>query len=116
MVDAANVVGSRPDGWWRDRPGAADRLHARLAATDLGADVVLVVEGEARRGPAEGVSGRVTTVHAAGSGDDAIVDEVRRLDAGRSAVVVTADRELRRRVAACGATVEGPSWLLEQLD
>lgn len=30
VVDAANVIGSRPDGWWRDRPGAAARLHARI--------------------------------------------------------------------------------------
>jgi selenocysteine lyase/cysteine desulfurase len=32
LVDAANVVGSRPDGWWRDRAGATARLLARLAA------------------------------------------------------------------------------------
>ncbi|WP_148570830.1 hypothetical protein [Nocardioides caldifontis] len=116
VVDAANVVGSRPDGWWRDRAGAASRLHARLVAAALDADVVLVVEGAARRGPGEGSEGRVTTVHAAGSGDDAIVDVVRTLSAeGDRPVVVTADRGLRERVAASGAGVQGPSWLLDRL-
>ena len=31
VVDVANVMGSRPDGWWRDRAGAAVRLHAQIA-------------------------------------------------------------------------------------
>ena len=35
VVDAANVVGSRPDGWWKDRAGAARRLHERLLVADL---------------------------------------------------------------------------------
>jgi hypothetical protein len=116
VVDAANVVGSRPDGWWRDRPGAALRLQARLVAAEPATEVVLVVEGAARRGPAEGVDGPVRTVHAAGSGDDAIVEVARKLtDDGQDVVVVTADRALRERVRAVGARVEGPSWLLEQL-
>ena len=46
IVDGANVVGSRPDGWWNDRPGAASRLHAQLQTIDLDVDqVVLVLEG-----------------------------------------------------------------------
>ncbi len=49
-------------------------------------------------------------VQARGSGDDAIVAVVRELPGRR--VVVTADRELRARVAAAGATVAGPGWLL----
>src|SRR5581483_1285453 len=52
LVDAANVVGSRPDGWWRDRPGAARRLYdaIRSAVADgrLEGPVVVVVEGQAR--------------------------------------------------------------------
>ena len=69
VVDGANVVGARPDGWWRDRAGAAARLHDRLVAADLGTDVVLVLEGRARPGVPEGTQGRVRTVHATGSGD-----------------------------------------------
>ena len=117
VVDAANVVGSRPDGWWRDRPGAARRLHDRLATAELeGDEVVLVLEGAARSGQSPGVVRRVRTVHADGSGDDAIVQEVRTLVGADAAVlVVTADRGLRVRVQALGADIRPPSWLLAQL-
>jgi hypothetical protein len=116
IVDAANVVGSVPDGWWRDRAGAATRLRDALvpvAAAGLdGAgtpvEVVLVVEGAAR-----GVPGRpeVRVVPAAGSGDDAIVELVRGRAPGRDAVVITSDRGLRDRVTALGARVAGPRTL-----
>jgi hypothetical protein len=116
VVDAANVVGSRPDGWWRDRAGAAGRLRDRLAAADLHYEVVLVVEGRARQGAPEGTEAGVSVRHAAGSGDDTIVDTVREhVDAGDEVVVVTADRELRRRVETAGAGTRGPSWLLDRL-
>jgi hypothetical protein len=119
IVDGANVVGSRPDGWWRDRAGAARRLHEHLLASELPQDeVVLVLEGDARRGRRAGREGRVRTVHAERSGDDAIVDEVTRQVAvgdGRGVIVVTADRMLRDRVARAGAGSRGPGWLLDQL-
>ncbi|MEV5375101.1 NTP pyrophosphohydrolase [Streptomyces nondiastaticus] len=115
VVDSANVVGSVPDGWWRDRLGAAGRLRDRLAAyAAAGApalfadapEVVLVVEGAARGvAPVPGV--RVE--EASGSGDDAIVAVVAGREPGRRCVVVTADRELRARVTALGAEVTGPS-------
>ena len=110
VVDAANVMGARPDGWWRDRAGAATRLRDRLARRYAGRpeEVVLVVEGQARG--VEGVPD-VEVVSAEGSGDDAIVDLVRSRGAGRESVVVTADRGLRERVTALGATVHGPRWL-----
>ncbi|WP_454319220.1 NTP pyrophosphohydrolase [Streptomyces phaeoluteigriseus] len=109
IVDAANVVGSVPDGWWRDRRGAAERLRDRLAADGLPGhsgpvEVVLVVEGAARG--VEPVVG-VRVESAPGSGDDHIVDLVAR-SADRARLVVTADRELRRRVTALGAEVTGP--------
>ncbi|WP_377644302.1 hypothetical protein [Oryzobacter terrae] len=114
VVDGANVVGSRPDGWWRDRPGAAARLHAKVVAAELGFDaVVLVLEGKARPGVAEGLDGVVRTVHAAGHGDDEIVAQARRARAdGSEVTVVTADRELSRRLDDIGARVLGPAWLL----
>lgn len=119
IVDAANVVGSRPDGWWRDRAGAARRLHERLRVADLPHDeVVLVLEGAARRGHESGLDGRVRTVHAPASGDDAIVQAVLAQVAvgdDRDVTVVTADRGLRERVEAAGATCVGPSWLLDRL-
>jgi hypothetical protein len=116
VVDGANVVGSVPDGWWRDRAGAAVRLRDRLVPiTSAGladlpgpVEVVLVVEGKARDIPEiEGVR----LERAAGSGDDAIVDVVAAAPQGRRVVVVTADRGLRDRVTALGAEVRGPGTL-----
>ena len=169
IVDGANVMGSRADGWWRDRAGAMARLHGELAALaaagiagpvpgepgaagrtgaageagaagvagaegsaadkasaegEAGAagqaaggrwfpDVLLVVEGRARAvvdlvAPAP----RVRVVAAPGEGDDEIASLAGRLTGPR--VVVTADRELRRRCEAAGAAVTGPGWLLRQ--
>ena len=166
IVDGANVMGSRADGWWRDRAGAMARLHGELAALAargvtgpvpggaVGAEgeaagqsapaavasgaavpgragpvgeagsgeaaggrwfpwVVLVVEGRARAmldlvAPAP----RVRVVAARGEGDVDIADLAGRLTGHR--VVVTADRELRRRCEAAGAAVTGPSWLTRQ--
>ncbi|MBQ0902466.1 hypothetical protein [Micromonospora sp. U21] len=116
IVDGANVVGSRPNGWWRDRAGAAARLRdalAPVATTGLPArlaapvEVVLVVEGAARDVPG---TDAVRVVSAAGSGDDAVVDLVEGAPRRRR-LVVTADRELRDRVTALGAEVYGPRWL-----
>jgi 8-oxo-dGTP diphosphatase len=154
VVDGANVMGSRADGWWRDRAGAMARLHGELAALaargirgpvpgdpaaagdaadaaaepgsagapEAGQDdaggrwrpqIILVVEGRTRKvlslvSPAPGVQ----VVAARGEGDDEIADLASRLPGQR--VVVTADRELRRRVTAAGAAVTGPGWLLRQ--
>jgi hypothetical protein len=118
IVDGANVVGSVPDGWWRDRPAAAVRLRDRLAAVladglpDLPGpvDVTLVVEGRAKDIPQAGTGVRVE--RAPGSGDDRIVDLVRDVSATRRTVVVTADRALRARVRALGGEVRGPSSVL----
>jgi hypothetical protein len=116
VVDGANVVGSRPDGWWRDRAGAARRLWEQLGAADFADDVVLVLEGAARKGVADGRVGAVRTVHAPGSGDDAIVEIASDgADQGQDVTVVTADRELKRRVQAAGARTVGPSWLRDRL-
>lgn len=114
VVDAANVIGSRPDGWWRDRAGAVRTLRDRLAAWPDHPEVVLVTEGAARS--VEGVAG-VEVVAATGSGDDTIVDVVAARSGGfRPVVVVTADRELRRRVQAYGASTVGPGTLRDILD
>ena len=209
IVDGANVVGSRPDGWWRDRAGAAVRLYDELAglaergaagipaaqlATGEDAEapagpeqtgtgradadqaasgqvgsgqvgsgrvgsgrvgtgqagtrqagtrqagtrqatqqdgpqtvaVVLVLEGAAKAAAARirartagdgrdraGDLGTVQVVSAPGSGDDEIVRLARSRPGHR--IVVTSDRELRRRSVAAGAEVAGPSWLRAKL-
>lgn len=124
LVDAANTVGARPDGWWRDRAGATSRLLARLAplaGRELPApgggrvrchEVVAVVEGAAR-----GVDAPdgVTLVRADGSGDDALAATAAALVAdGRELLVVTADRGLRARLPG-SAAVAGPGWLYDVL-
>jgi 8-oxo-dGTP diphosphatase len=149
IVDAANVVGARPDGWWRDRAGAAVRLCDQLAglasrgvaelpeSAQMPAlerwfpQLVVVLEGAARaagesagaaRGPAGAApagpaaaiaGGRLRIVRARRSGDDEIAELAAALAGHR--LVITADRELRARCLAAGASVAGPRWLLGQL-
>ena len=133
VVDVANVVGSRPDGWWRDRAGATDRLLDAVeragaegwparwfgleaegpgAPTLVRAPVTAVVEGEARR--VGDRSALVTVERASADGDAAIVAVVR--GASEQVAVVTADRGLAERVRAEGAVVLAPSALLGLLD
>ncbi|NEE33480.1 NTP pyrophosphohydrolase [Streptomyces sp. SID7982] len=112
IVDGANVVGSVPDGWWRDRHGAAVRLRDSLvpyAAAGLPGlpgpvEIVLVVEGAARG--VDSVAG-VRVASAPGSGDD-LIAELAAAGPERECVVVTADRGLRQRVEAYGARCVGP--------
>jgi hypothetical protein len=118
LVDAANVVGSRPDGWWRDRAGAASRLHGRLAVADTSYDeIVLVLEGQAKGGVPQGRDGHLRTIHAARDGDATIVEQARRAsERGDRVVVITADRVLQQRVQALDCQTMSPSWLLDLLD
>lgn len=126
VVDAANVVGAVPDGWWRRRAEATALLRDALeplaekglAGHGLPAalawltrpplEVVLVVEGAAARIAA---SRTVRVLAAQGSGDDAIVQLVAEEGAGRRSAVVTRDRALRSRVIELGAAVVPPSAL-----
>jgi hypothetical protein len=117
VIDAANVIGSRPTGWWRDRPGAARRfteqVRATVAAGRLDPPVTVVLEGQARRGADESTVDGVMVVHAPGEGDDTIASLAA---IHGDVVVVTADRGLAERVRAADGTVVGPSWLLDRLD
>ncbi|MEX0426461.1 NYN domain-containing protein [Nocardioides sp. DS6] len=117
VVDGANVVGARPDGWWKDRAGAARRLHESLLVADIAYDeVVLVLEGAAKGGVRAGRDGHVRTVHAPKDGDATIVAEARAAaQRGDRVVVVTADRMLQARAWGTGATTMSPTWLLDQL-
>ncbi|QXJ24769.1 NUDIX domain-containing protein [Actinomadura graeca] len=129
VVDAANVVGARADGWWKDRAGANARLRDELATLNRGVqgipgglvsydrafpEVVLVVEGAARKVADEQGEG-VRVVAAPGSGDDHIVGLLGDPRPDTVHLVVTADRELRARCEGEGAAVTGPRWLLDRL-
>ena len=121
VVDAANVIGARPDGWWRDRAGAVQRLLVAFSRTawDDRREVVVVLEGAARSGAGVGTVDGVRVVHASRSGDDEIVDVVAAAldaDTDRQVTVVTADRGLRERVRALGADRMGPRTLWQLLD
>ena len=117
VIDAANVIGSRPTGWWRDRPGAARRfteqVRAAVAAGRLDPPATIVLEGKAKAGADEGVADGVEVVHAPGEGDDTIAAIAEQQ---RQVVVVTADRGLAERVRAAHGEVVGPSWLLDRLE
>jgi hypothetical protein len=125
VVDVANVMGSRPDGWWRDRAAAALRLVRRLPGLAgrrvVGPDgaglrlarVVAVVEGQARAVP--GVDG-VDLVRASADGDADVVRTCEAIAAeGGRALAVTADRGLRSRLPV-GTIIAGPTWLLGLLE
>lgn len=134
LVDAANVVGSRPDGWWRDRAGAAARLLDRLsglrAATVVGPEeatrviggVAVVLEGAAQ---AAADPGWVLVRRAGGrGGDDVLVTVAEELLAeGHDVLAVSADRGLRARWLGLASSpggapmqVVGPGRLLGLLD
>lgn len=129
LVDAANVVGSTPDGWWKDRAGATERLVSRieqladagLDAGDLGLALdhwqplfAVVVEGQARSVP--DAHGSTLVYRADGSGDDEIARRGEQLvRSGMRVTAVTSDRELRDRLERAGADVRGTRWLREQL-
>lgn len=137
VCDIANIMGSVPDGWWRDPHGAAARFLTRIneALSDRGLpaaalsrsnpardvdiryfpDVTAVVEGKARDAepehtadPALGMTMPIVAMRSAPYGDDAIVEATHSaLESGANTVVITSDRELSRRVVSIGATVIG---------
>jgi hypothetical protein len=105
FIDASNVIGSRPDGWWRDRDGAARRLIDEIREwADEQTTVVLDAGPDDLLGTVE----NVTVVRARRRGRDAADDEILELVYGRDdARVVTSDAELARRARALGADVVG---------
>jgi predicted RNA-binding protein with PIN domain len=120
LVDAFNVIGARPDGWWRDRPAAVRRLLDRLEAyaERTGEDVRVVLDS----GPPDlaGRRGGVEVVIARTRGRDAADEEIARLAAAdthpSTLTVVTSDSALASRVRAAGTRVEGAGSFQHRLD
>ena len=119
FVDGNNVMGSRPDGWWRDRTAAARRLIADLEPLARGSGAWTVVFDGPSPGEAPRSVGALTVEYARGRGadaaDDRIVELLDALPPGTDALVYTSDRRLRERAAALGARVEGASALLRAI-
>jgi nicotinic acid mononucleotide adenylyltransferase/predicted RNA-binding protein with PIN domain len=113
VVDGNNVFGSRPDGWWRDRDGAARNLVTELQslAEQTGDRITVVFDGRPLNGLEEGDHRGVEVLYARrpgrDAGDDRIVETVASAADPHALVVVTSDRELARRVRELGAAVEG---------
>jgi predicted RNA-binding protein with PIN domain len=119
IIDGMNVIGTRPDGWWKDRRGAMMRLVYLLEnwAAAEGEDVTVVFE----QPPSPPIRSSVIEVaHAPRPRRDSADDEiVRRLKADGepgSVRVVTSDRWLADRVRAAGATVHPADSFRAQLE
>jgi len=111
-VDGMNVIGSRPDGWWRDRPGARRRLVSELAGlVGAGHHVTVVFDG--RPGAGEEAAAQavgVTALFAPGgpnAADHAIAALIAGLAEPGAVTVVTSDGALADAVRRHGAQVEG---------
>ncbi|MFL5866444.1 MAG: NYN domain-containing protein [Thermoleophilaceae bacterium] len=113
LIDGMNLIGSRPTGWWRDRPGAMRDLVEELErfAAASGEPVSVVFDGR----PFELESGTVEVVFASRLGRDAADDDIASL-AREGVRVVTSDRDLAGRVRAAGGEVEGVRAFRDRLD
>jgi predicted RNA-binding protein with PIN domain len=116
LVDGNNVMGSRPDGWWKDRAGAARRLVEQIGewATD---DVIVYFDGapHPELPSPEHVEVRYATRRGRDAADDDIAALVGEHPEPERLLVVTSDADLARRVREHGARVEGARWLLDRL-
>jgi hypothetical protein len=119
VIDAMNVIGSRPDGWWRDRRAAIERLLGELEGWAAEADeqVVLVLE----QPPSPPISSETVEIASAPrpGRDSADQEIVRRLGgwlAEGEATVVTSDRDLAERARSLGAVVEPAAAFRRRLE
>ena len=123
FVDGNNVMGSRADGWWRNRAEAAQRLVADITPLTLhgGAVWTIVFDGPEPRGtrgmtPPQECPAVIHTGHNGRDGaDDRMVELVGALPDWATALVYTSDAGLRARVYALGAQVAGAQALLKKI-
>jgi predicted RNA-binding protein with PIN domain len=115
LVDGMNLIGSRPDGWWRDRPRAMRELVEDLRG--LGEPVTVVFDGRpfdlAESGPVEV---RFASRRGRNAADDDIAQLVDEADEPQEWRVVTSDRDLGERVRARGAEVVGVGAFRKRLE
>lgn len=121
IIDAYNVLGARPDGWWRNRALALARLcDAIVAWRPDDADVVVVVDGwpkpEVPEGRAHGITVRYASRRGPDGADRAIVELVEGCAEPGRVTVVSSDAGLRDRVLARGAAVLGAGTFRDRID
>src|SRR5215212_6413519 len=118
LVDGMNVVGSRPDGWWRDRKAAMARLSESLAAfaAETGEPLTVVFDGRPFDLSAPPVNVVFASTRGRNAADHDIAALARTDPEPQSLTVVTSDRELASRVRAAGAAVMGARDFRKRLD
>lgn len=119
LIDGMNVIGSRPTGWWRDRPGAMRALVEELDgfAARSGDPVTVVLDGarfDLEAGP--GVTVQFASRRGPNAADDDIAAIVESHPDPADLSVVTSDGDLARRVRDAGATVLGAGEFRRRLD
>src|SRR5262245_7872413 len=105
IVDGMNVIGSKPDGWWRDRPGAMKAFAEQLGEWAEGRDVTVVFDGRPFEVSVDGVRVEFATRRGPNAADDDIVRLVESSQDPSGLRVVTSDHDLARRVRELGAEV-----------
>ena len=118
LVDGMNVIGSRPTGWWRDRPGAMRDLAQELAAfaEASGDEVAVVFDGKPFELAAPDVDVAFASRRGPNAADDDIADRVAADPEPADLRVVTSDATLARRVRDAGAEVVGAGAFRRKLD
>jgi predicted RNA-binding protein with PIN domain len=118
IVDGMNVIGSRPTGWWRDRPGAMRTLVGELEAfaARSGEPVTVVFDGRPFELESDSVDVRFASRRGPNAADDDIAALVRDADDPSALSVVTSDGDLAGRVSDAGAAVVGAGEFRRRLD
>jgi predicted RNA-binding protein with PIN domain len=120
IVDGNNVIGSRPDGWWRDRPGATRRLVEQLGmwAAQAREDVIVVFDGRRPEGlmSVPAVEVRFAARRTRNAADDVIAALVAAAVSPAELTVVTSDVALATRVRGHGAKVTGSGGFRDRLE
>lgn len=119
VVDAMNVIGSRPDGWWRDRAAAIERLVGQVDRWAEGGEerVTVMLEHEPRRPiDAERVEVAWASVGGPNAADREILARLPDWLAEDEVVVVTSDRDLKAKALAAGAEVVSSRPFRAELD
>jgi predicted RNA-binding protein with PIN domain len=118
IVDGMNVIGSRPTGWWRDRPGAMRELVGELEglAAREGGDVTVVFDGKPFELESDTVDIRFATRRGPNAADDDIAALVERDEEPAALSVVTSDGDLAGRVRDAGTAVVGAGEFRRRLD